>query len=135
MLGEKIGEFAGKITAQRVLPADASGPKLETSFQSAGKILGMDVNELGTYWSVMRQNGAIYGEGQGVYMTKDGESCTWVGSGIGRATGRGMGASYRGSIYCQTSASRLARLNSMCVVFEFEVDENGNTRSIASEWK
>jgi len=135
MLSEKIGEFTGKVTTQRVLPADASGPKMETSFQSTGKILGVEVNELGTYSSVMRAGGVVYGEGQGVYLTKDGESCSWVGSGVGKPSGRGMGISYRGAVYYQTTAARLARLNSMCAVFEYEVDENGNTRAIMSEWK
>ena len=135
MLGEKIGEFSGKVTTQRVLPCEGSGPKIEVSFQSTGKILGLDVNEIGTYWSVMRPGGAIYGEGQGVYMTKDGESCSWVGSGIGKPTGKGTGVSYRGSVYYQTTAARLTRLNTMCAVFEYEVDENGNSRSILSEWK
>ena len=135
MLGEKIGESAGKVTTQRVLSPDAAGTKVEISFQATGKILGVEVNEIGTYWSMMRQGGALYGEGQGIYMTKDGESCTWIGSGLGKPTGRGMGVSYRGCLYFQTSASRLTRLNTMCAVFEYEVDEKGNTQAIISEWK
>jgi len=49
MLGEKIGGTSGKITSQRVLPNLGGGPKMETSFQANGSILGTDVKETGTY--------------------------------------------------------------------------------------
>jgi hypothetical protein len=74
MLGEKIGGTSGKITSQRVLPNLGGGPKMETSFQANGSILGTNVKETGTYWTVVRPDGTLYGEGQGVMITKDGES-------------------------------------------------------------
>ncbi len=43
MLGEKIGGTSGKTTSQRVLPNLGGGPKMETSFQANGSILGTDV--------------------------------------------------------------------------------------------
>jgi len=135
MLGEKIGESTGTVTGQRVLPSDGGGVKIEVSFRAKGTILGVEVQEIGTYLSTMRQGGAVYGEGQGVLMTKDGESCLWTGSGLGKSTGRAMGASYRGILYFQTSSAKLARLNTTCVVFEYEVDENGNSRSQLWEWR
>jgi len=45
MLGEKIGEISGKITMQRVLANLSGYPKMETSFQAAGSVLGTNVNE------------------------------------------------------------------------------------------
>src|ERR1700731_3537204 len=51
MLGEKIGETSGKITSQRVLPNLGGGPKMETSFQANGSILGTNEKEKGTYWT------------------------------------------------------------------------------------
>ena len=135
MQGEPIGEIAGKITGQRVLPPEAGIMKVETSFQGSGKLLGVELMEIGSYWSTMRPGGILYGEGQGILMSKDGDSATWVGAGVGKPTGRGMGASYRGSVYFQTTSQKLARLNSTCVVFEYEVDENGGTKSKMWEWK
>jgi hypothetical protein len=41
MLGEQLGEFRGKVTGQRVLPAEGSRPKVETSFEISGTILGV----------------------------------------------------------------------------------------------
>ena len=53
MLGEKIGEISGKITMQRVLPNLGRYPKMETSFQATGSVLGTNVNDTGTYWTVL----------------------------------------------------------------------------------
>ena len=134
MLGEKIGGTSGKITSQRVLPNLGGGPKMETSFQANGSILGTDVKETGTYCTVVRPDGTLYGEGQGVTMTKDGKMATWTGHGVGTTKKDGT-ASYRGALYYQTTPTRLSRLNKVAVVFEYEVDAEGNTRSEFWEWK
>jgi hypothetical protein len=109
MLGDKIGGTSGKITSQRVLPNLGGGPKMETSFQANGSILGTNVKETGTYWTVFRSDGTLYGEGQGVMMTKDGKTATWTGHGVGMMKKDGT-ASYRGAVYYQTSPPRWARL-------------------------
>jgi hypothetical protein len=134
MLGEKIGGTSGKITSQRVLPNLGGGPKMETSFQANGSILGTNVKETGTYWSVVRPDGTLYGEGQGVTMTKDGKMATWTGHGVGTTKKDGT-ASYRGALYYQTTPTRLSRLNKVALLFEYEVDAEGNTRSEYWEWK
>ncbi len=135
MLGEMIGEVRGKITGNRVLPSEGQAPKVETSMQQSGKILGVEVTDMGTYCSVARAVGGLYGEGQGVTMTKDGEVATWTGQGVGRFTGRGSAVSFRGALYYQTTSTELARLNSIAIVFEYETDENGNTHAKFWEWK
>src|SRR5438105_13794368 len=100
MLGEKIGGTAGKITSQRVLPNLGGGPKMETSFEASGSILGTDVKETGTYCTMVRPDGTLYGEGQGVMILKDGKMATWTGHGVGRMKKDGT-ESYRGADYCQ----------------------------------
>jgi|SRR3972149_5414107 len=134
MLGEMIGETQGKITGNRVLPSDGQAPKVESSFQDSGKILGVEITNIGTYWSIVR-GGGLYGEGQGIIMTRDGEMAYWTGQGVGRFTGRGSASIWRGSLFYQTSSQKLAHLNSIAVVFEYEVDENGNTHDKLWEWK
>ena len=101
MLGEKIGEISGKITMQRVLPNLGGAPKMETSFQANGSLLGTDLKDTGTYWTVVRPDGTHYGEGQGVMITKDGKIATWTGHGVGTMKKDGS-ATYRGAIYFQT---------------------------------
>lgn len=108
---------------------------MEVSFQSTGKILGIDFSGTGTYVAALRPTGHLRGEGQGVWMTKDGEVVTWKGTGVGRPTGRGMAATWRGALYFQTTSSKLARLNGVCGTFEHECDENGNVKSALWEWK
>ena len=83
MLGEKIGEISGKIIMQRVLPNLGGDPKMETSFQATGSVLGTNVSDTGTYCTVLRTDGTQYGEGQGVMVIGDGEIATWTGQGVG----------------------------------------------------
>jgi len=107
---------------------------METSFQANGSLLGTNVKETGTYWSIVRPDGTLYGEGQGVMILKDGKMATWTGHGVGTMKKDGT-ASYRGAVYYQTLPPRWARLNKVAVVFEYEVDAEGNTRSEFWEWK
>ena len=134
MLGEKIGEMSGKTGSQRVLSVEGGGLKMETSFQASGSLLGTNVKETGTYWSIVRPDGTQYGEGQGVMMTKDGKMGTWRGHGVGTTKKDGT-TSYRGAIYFQTMPPRWSRLNKAAVLFEYEVDAEGNTQSEYWEWK
>ena len=135
MLGEKIGEATGKVTNRRVLPSESGMPTVEVSFQATAKLYGIDVMEMGTYRSVMKPGGGIYGEGQGLIVTTDGDAATWRGAGVGKPTGKGMSVSYRGAVYYETTSPKLSRLNNLCAVFDYEVDDAGNTHSILSEWK
>jgi hypothetical protein len=134
MLGEKIGEISGKITMQRVLANLGGAPKMETSFQATGTVLGTNINDTGTYWTIVRPDGTQYGEGQGVMMTKDGKVATWTGHGVGVRSKDGS-ATYRGALYFQTTPPRWSRLNKVAVLFEYAVDAEGNTHSEYWEWK
>jgi hypothetical protein len=111
----------------RVLPYEGHGAKVEVSFQQTGTPVGAHVNAIGTYISVTRPDGTLFVDGQGVAMTENGETATWRGQGVGRFTGSGGAVSYRGAIDYQTTSERLARLNSIAVVFEYESDESGKS--------
>src|SRR5438552_16879926 len=102
MLGEKIGEISGKVTMQRVLPNLGGAPKVETSIQANGSLLGTNVKDIGTYWTVVRADGTHYGEGQGVMITKDGKIAAGTGHGVGTMKKDGS-APYRGPLYFQTT--------------------------------
>ncbi|MGH6626681.1 MAG: hypothetical protein ACRECD_09085 [Burkholderiaceae bacterium] len=134
MQGEKIGDETGKVTSQRVLPNPAGGPKMETSFEAKLTLLGVEAKETGTYWSVVRPDGSLYGEGQGIVMGKQGDLATWIGQGVGTIKQDGA-VSYRGAVYYQSSSAKWSRLNSVAGIFEYEVDAQGNTRAQIWEWK
>jgi hypothetical protein len=136
MLGDLISEEKGKITTQRVLEVEGGEPKMETSFSATGNYRGVETTATVTYCGSLRPGGAIYGEGQGVLMSKDGqEMATWTGQGIGRFTSPGK-IRFTGSLFFNTpSTGKLAFLNNLVGVFEYEVDELGNTSAKAWEWK
>jgi len=134
MLGDKLGGEAGKVTARRVLPNPGGPPKLEISFEARGTMLGVAGSDVATYSSMMRPDGTIYGEGQGVLMGQGGEMATWVGQGVGTLKKDGS-VSYRGAVYYSTATQAWLRLNNVAAVFEYEVDAQGNTKSEIWEWK
>src|SRR5215468_6128079 len=136
MLGEKIGEFHAKVTAQRALPSDDGRPKLETTADGNGSIAGGSARLIATYWSVVMPDGTLYGEcpGQGVTITQDGDRAVFRAAGAGRL-GAGGAVSFRGALYFQGATGKLARLNGTAVVYEWEVDGAGNARLGLWEWK
>ena len=134
MLGEKIGEESGKVTSQRVLANPGGIPKMETSFQTSGTLYGVPHVSRGTYASGVRPDGTVYGEGQGLVMSADGDMASWLGQGVGTLK-KGGAISYRGTLYYQTASPKWLRLNSIAAVFEYEVDAQGNTTAGIWEWK
>lgn len=134
MLGELLGEERGQVTGIRVLPSEGGIPKVEASFRARGTLLGIDATDTGTYWSVARPDGTLFGSGQGITTTSDGKLLSWTAYGVGRPTGQGAAVSWRGALFYQTSAPEFARLNGIAVVFEFESDEHDETHAKIWEW-
>jgi hypothetical protein len=132
MLGEQIGESKGKRLVRRILSVEPA--TAEVSFEDSGQMLGVPTNGTGTYTSVVRADGSISGQGQGLIMTADGEGITWTGTGIGHF-GAGGAVSYRGMLFFRTASQKLTRLNNACGAFEYEVDGDGGTVSKIWEWK
>jgi hypothetical protein len=132
MLGEQIGETKGRRLVRRVISIDP--PTAEVSFEDTGQLLGIPTTGMGTYTSVVRADGSIFGHGQGMSLTNDGEAITWTGTGVGKF-GPGGAVSYRGMLFLQTPSQKLARINNACGAFEYEVDASGNTTSKLWEWK
>jgi hypothetical protein len=127
-----IGEMTGKRVLRRVV---SSTPlTVEVSWEESGKILGINCMGFGTYTATPRADGTLYGEGQGAVNSMEGDLVAWKGSGIGKFKDKGA-ISYRGVVYYQTASQKLARLNSMAAVFEYEVDAEGKTATKIWEWK
>ena len=136
MLGDLIYEHKGKITNQRVL--DSEGPKIEATVSANGSFRkSVEVTETVTYWSILRPGGALYGEAQGLVMSKgNDEVATYTAQGVGRFADPGGKIGYRGSVFYRTaSTGKLAFLNNLVGVFEYEADKSGNTTAKTWEWK
>jgi hypothetical protein len=132
MLGNQIGETKGKRLVRRVISIDP--PTAEVSFEDSGQMLGTKTTGMGSYTSVVRPDGSLFGQGQGLNMTDDGEAITWTGTGLGRF-GPGGSVSYRGMLFFQTTSQKLDALNNCCAAFEYEIDPSGQTISKMWEWK
>ena len=132
MLGDKIGEVKGKRLVRRVISVDP--PTAEVTFEDSGELFGIATAGIGSYTSVVRADGSLFGNGQGLITTADGEAVTWSGTGLGHF-GPGGTVSYRGMLFFMTASKKLARLNNACGAFEYEVDAKGGTVSKMWEWK
>ena len=137
MLGNKLGDFQGKVTGTRILAPDGPGPTVATSFEVSGAILGEQATFMGTYWSTVRPDGTLYGEcpKQGLIISAAGDIGEWSGAGVGHFTGQGTAVSFRGAVYFHGASGKLAPLNGMAVLYEWEIDAQGNAKTPFIEWK
>jgi hypothetical protein len=134
MLGDKLGNVAGKVVLRRVLAAGPGGPRTESTQQGDGSLLGANFRETSTYESELRPDGTLFGSGQGIDMGSGGEMATWVGRGIGLIT-KGGGVTFRGALYLYSASPNWQRLNAVASVFEYEADADGNYKGTLAEWK
>ncbi|HEY3117117.1 MAG TPA: hypothetical protein VGK54_10275, partial [Chloroflexota bacterium] len=103
MVGDKIGEESGKVIGTRVLPGEGGRyVKMEITIQTQATYLGQKGTDMGTYVAYERIPGQVYGEGQGIFMTEDGEGVIWNGMGVGTPTGKGMGMKWSAAVTYQT---------------------------------
>jgi hypothetical protein len=132
-IGEVISEGKGKRTGRRIV---ATEPQflVEVSFEESTRLLGFDGMNIGTYNSSNKPDGALYGYGEGVFATMEGEFVTWHAIGVGHFLADGT-VSYKGAISFRTTVPRLARVNGIAGALEFEVTPDGSTRSTICELK
>ncbi|MGD1836284.1 MAG: hypothetical protein ACPKPY_09420 [Nitrososphaeraceae archaeon] len=135
MLGDLIYEGKFRLTGSRVL--DSEENKIEHNFTEEGRFKDIPITMLGTFWTVSVGKNIVYGEGQHVITTKDGEdTATFRGYGIGRVNTQSTSTSYRGSFFYKTSSNdKLAFLNNLVGIFEAEINESGNGIVKVWEWK
>ena len=134
-LGDQIGECSGRITSTRVLAPEGQQVKVEVSLEGRGRLLGEDITDFGTYWQTFRPGGVLYGEGNNLWLTDEGENIVWRGFGVGHPTGPPPAGHLAVSGSAQTESQSLARLNSVANVVEYDVDAEGNYRWTLWEWK
>jgi len=135
MPAEKIGSI-NATTTTKVLPANGLNPRFEVSAPNgSGSLAGENVQMMATYSSELREDGTIYGEcpNSGVVMAADGIG-TFRATGIGSFTEDG-GVAFKGVVYFQTAAPSLASLNGAAVVYNWDVDAEGNATWELWDWK
>ncbi len=127
MVGAQIAEGRGKRTSRRVLATEPT-LRVEASVEEMATMLGVQGLSIITYVSTVKQDGSLYGEGEGVFAAPTGEMVTWKGIGVGRFSLDGS-IRYTGSLSLNTSSPKLSSLNGISVVFEWDIDAQGNTHS------
>ena len=133
MIGEMVGELTGKVVGQRIVHQWGGPLKLERTFETKGKILGIEVTFLATTYGMERPQGGMFVKGDGVIMTKTGEKAELHGAGISMPAKGGW--SVRGTRYLQTNAPALKRLNDVAIPFELEIAADGTIHDKWWEWK
>ncbi|MEV4559686.1 hypothetical protein AB0K51_22190 [Kitasatospora sp. NPDC049285] len=135
MLGDLIGEEQGQITGQRVLGGEHGlPPTVETSFAASGTLLGVQVQDMGTYTARLRADGTLEGAGSGVLMGPGGAHASWKGLAVGTFTESG-GNSFRGSIVYESDSPEFEGLRGVAGVFEWETAADGKAAGRLWAWK
>lgn len=137
MLGEPIGESTGQLAGSRVLPLSPGGEiRMESSFNGSGRLLGIDMTDVGTFVQTMRADGVLFVEqGNTVITGAGGEVAFFTGFALGKPTGSGSSAHFASCGYIRTNAPNWKRLNEVAIVCEFEIDGQQGFKVRVWEWK
>jgi hypothetical protein len=126
-----------KLIGQRVV-STANGITLQIEYTNIenGIIKGVgNVTNLQTWTDTSRSPRIIYGVGQGIITTADGQDiATWIGYGIGRSNINGTTTYHDIILFNTNSTGRLAFLKNLEGLHIAEADGNKRTTKIY-EWK
>ncbi len=138
-LGDPFFAEQGRIIGQRVL-AVTPQPQLEFSFMAnasinnGGDVVVNAVNT-GTSISTLNADGTFRGEGQGILRTQGGDVATWTNQVVGSITPEGTIITRGVGIWSTPSTTgELAFMNNMIIVFEVQIDREGNLSAREWEW-
>ena len=134
-LGDQLGEASGRITSNRVVAPLGAQAQIEVAFQGSGRMLGQDITDIGTYVQTVRPGGVLYGEGDVLFLSSEGESVHWRGFGVGRPTGAFPAGHFAVCGSAQTESQTLSRLNEVATVVEFDVEQDGSYHWTLWEWR
>ena len=116
MLGKHVGSMQGA-TEVKALPSGYGMPKLETSAEGEGTLLGHPVQFMATYQAEMQPDGSFFGEcpNSGVILSQAG-AATYRATGAGHPTEDG-GSKFRGAVYFASHSEAFSELNGKACVY------------------
>lgn len=130
MLGDQAYDTRGKYIGMRVLPDG----KIEQTGTAKGKFYGEDVTATFTGETELRPDGTGYMEVRGFFTTASGAMGRFKG--VGNVVIKPDGTRVSTGAICYTMPpGKYAKLNGMAVVWEVEVDKEGNFTNNGWEWK
>jgi hypothetical protein len=138
MLGDLFYTLKGTESNIRVLNVRDGVPQIESTLTGKGTLNdGIEVTEVGTSKITIMPDGSLHADHVGMMMTKDGkEVATNTAKAIGHRLDEGRRTSFRGAAFITTASSgKLAFMNNLVGVFEYEQDAEGNIEIKVWEWK
>ncbi len=130
MMGELVYEAQGKVAGWKQL---VSG-KVEEKFDMHGTFLGEMFSGTYAIEGNVRPDGTGFIETHGFISTEGGYPVQFTGITNGRTYRDGHTVLRGANCFCCPSG-KFAHLNEMAVIWEAEVDDEGNVRSKGWEWK
>lgn len=121
----------GKIIGQRVLSV-AEGPvQIEQSIMENGLVKNVgNVTNIATWVNTFRSENVIYGVGNGIMSTDDGQMATWTAHDIGHTDDKGV-ITYRGVMFFNANPSGvLGFLNNVAGLYITQVEGDKQTTKI-----
>ena len=117
----------GQVTGIRVLPPTAEGAHYEVSLSTKGTLEGSNYNALWTYTQVQRNDGSIYGQGDGVLTTERGEVIYLKGSGSAQGKEADGGVIFKTINHHHAASAKFKHLNGVAGVGIYNVSPEGKT--------
>lgn len=130
MLGDVVYEGKGKTIGMRVL----KNGKMEYTMTMPCLVYGEETLATWTSESEPRPDGTSFMEFWGSFVTKGGNMGKYAGTGnfINHPDGSSVG---RGCVCYSNPPGKFAKLNGIAVVWEFQMDKDGNFHNKGWEWK
>jgi hypothetical protein len=88
-----------------------------------------------TYTTLTRPDGSIYGNGQGIMTTQDGDVVHLIGHGSAEATPPGGTVRFCTMLHPHSTSEKYAALNTIGLVGEYKVAPDGTATNKSWEWK
>ncbi|MDB4651777.1 hypothetical protein OAG06_02015 [Verrucomicrobia bacterium] len=120
-------EETGQVTGIKVLPPTAEGAQYEISLSTQGTIEGTNYTALWTYAQVQRNDGSIYGQGDGVMTTECGETIYLKGSGSAPGKESDGIVKFKVINHHHTASSKFKHINGAAGVGIYSVSPEGKT--------
>ena len=117
----------GQVNGVRVLPPNAEGAHYEVSLSTQGTLESSKYNTLWTYTQVQRNDGSIYGQGDGVLTTECGEVIYLKGSGSAPGKEADGGVIFKTINHHHTASEKFKHLNGVAGVGIYNVSPEGKT--------
>lgn len=117
----------GQVTAIKVLPATAEGANYEVALSTEGTIEATKYSALWTYTQVQRNDGSIYGSGDGVLTTQCGEVFHLKGSGSAPGKEADESVIFKIINHHHTISAKFEHLNGVAAAGVYKVSPDGQT--------